>query len=198
MKIITIRLRTVIAAVLIMAIIAIGLRYGLNHVKKTIYPIKYQDYIKKYSKEYNIDPLFVASIIKVESKFDKDAQSIKNARGLMQIASITGEWAAKEIGIENYNDDLLYDPEVNIRIGCWYIDKLRKQFNNNLQLVVAAYNGGSGNVSKWLKDERYSEDGKMLKKIPFKETDEYVDKVFNSYEKYNEIYGKNNFLGEDD
>lgn len=188
MRIITIRIKKILLLALLVTIIGLGLQYGVNFTKRIIYPIKYEKYITSYSDEYNLDPWLVTSIIKVESKFDKDATSIKNAKGLMQISSITGKWAAEELGIENYNDDLLYDPETNIKIGCWYIDKLRTQFNNNLELVIASYNGGSGNVSKWLKDKRYSDDGKNLKDIPFEETRTYLKKVLNSYDNYRKLY----------
>ena len=74
-------------------------------------------------------------------------------------------------------------------IGCWYLNRLYKEFGNT-DLVIAAYNGGSGNVSKWLADEKYSQDGKKLHIIPFDETDKYVKKVNRNYEQYNKIYGK--------
>ena len=59
-----------------------------------------------------------------------------------------------------------------------------------MDLVVAAYNGGSGNVNKWLGNNEYSKDGKMLHNIPFTETSNYLDKVKNNYKNYNSIYGK--------
>ena len=116
------------------------------------------------------------------------AISPKNARGLMQIAPITGKWASEELQLINYSESSLFIPNVNIHIGCWYISKLRKEFNGNLRLMLAAYNGGSGNVKKWLQDPRYSVDGKTLKDIPFKETKEYVEKVSKYYRIYRAIY----------
>ena len=66
----------------------------------------------------------------------------------MQITDKTGQWAAKELGIKDYSDEKLYDPEINIQIGCWYINKLLNQFED-VETSLAAYNAGSGNVSKW-------------------------------------------------
>jgi soluble lytic murein transglycosylase len=54
--------------------------------------------------------------------------------------------------------------------------------------VLAAYNGGSGNVRKWLNDSRYSRDGKTLDKIPFNETKNFVDRVWHAYERYKKLY----------
>lgn len=157
-------------------------------VFSTLYPLGYRDYINRYSEEYSIDPFLVAAIINVESNYNKEAISPKNARGLMQIGSQTGMWAGRELGIDSYSEDMLFDPEINIRIGAWYLHKLRGEFEGNLDLILAAYNGGSGNVQKWLSDEKYSKDGKTLDKIPFKETEQYLKKVKNNYKIYRGIY----------
>lgn len=135
-----------------------------------------------------MDPYLVAAIINVESNYDKDAISPKSARGLMQISSTTGYWAAEALKIEDFDLDLLFDPEINIMVGTWYLDVLSKEFDNNLQLILAAYNGGSGNVKKWLTNNEYCEDGAYLKKIPFKETEQYVEKVLKNVKVYKTLY----------
>ncbi|MGL5329149.1 MAG: lytic transglycosylase domain-containing protein, partial [Peptostreptococcaceae bacterium] len=132
--------------------------------KKLIYPKKYSIYVEKYSKEYDLDENLVYSVIKAESKFDKDAVSRKGAKGLMQISDITRDWAIEELELGKID---IFDPETNIKIGCWYLRKLYKQFGD-LDLVIAAYNGGSGNVRKWLGNESYSKDGRLFN-IPFPE-----------------------------
>ncbi|TJX14816.1 lytic transglycosylase domain-containing protein [Tissierella creatinini] len=152
------------------------------------FPISYKDYINKYSKIQGVDPLFISAIINVESKFNKNAISNKDARGLMQIGEQTGLWGAEQLIIEGYNEEMLFDPQTNIRIGTWYINRLKQEFGNNLPLVLAAYNAGSGNVSKWLQNKQYSEDGTSLNRIPFKETEEYLDKVFVNYKVYKLLY----------
>lgn len=192
MQIFTIRYRKLLAFFLII-IIVLALLSSLKWVGRTLYPIKYKEQIATYSAKYDIDPFLVAAIIRVESKYNKEAISHKEARGLMQISPITGKWGAGEIGILEYRDDLLYDPDINVEIGCWYINKLNVQFNNNLELVLAAYNGGSGNVAKWLKNSSYSDDGRSLKYIPFKETELYLKKVLKSYDIYKKLYNHNYF-----
>lgn len=162
-------------------------------IGRTLYPINYKEQIATYSKKYDIDPFLVAAVIRVESKYNKNALSPKEARGLMQISPITGKWGAAEIGISGYKDELLYEPDINIEIGCWYLNKLNSQFENNLELVLAAYNGGSGNVTKWLNDSNYSDDGKSLKHIPFKETELYLKKVIKSYDIYKKLYNSDFF-----
>ncbi len=188
MTVIDLRRYRVLIVVIASIIILVFLALGIMQMMKIFYPLEYKDLIEKYAKEYELDPLLITSIIWVESKYDNRAVSSKGAKGLMQIASITGTWAAEELEIDNYNEDLLYNPKVNIRIGCWYLDKLRKEFDGNISLILAAYNGGSGNVNKWLNDLRYSDDGYNLKKIPFRETELYLEKVNSSYKIYKFLY----------
>jgi len=172
----------------VIAICIIAYMITLTIFRTFLFPIKYADLVTKYSERYNLDAYLVFSIIKTERKFNPQATSHKGAKGLMQITDQTGEWAAKEIGIENYHSDRLYEPEINIQIGCWYISKLIHQYKNNLETSLAAYNAGSGNVSKWLGDEKYSKDAKNLSFIPFKETREYVKKVIRNRKYYECLY----------
>lgn len=159
--------------------------YESKVVHKFIYPQKYSEYVEKYSKEFNLDKNIVYSVIKVESKFNCDAVSKRDAKGLMQIRDITRDWAAEEMGLKEVD---IFDPETNIKIGCWYLSKLYSEFGD-LDLVIAAYNGGSGNVRKWLDNEKYSKDGENLHSIPFDQTSNYVEKVNRYYKEYKDIYG---------
>ncbi|MEG2290868.1 MAG: lytic transglycosylase domain-containing protein [Clostridium sp.] len=174
--------------ILIILISLVIVYFSLTFVaKKYFFPYKYSEYINSFSEEYNIDPLLVLSVIKTESNFDENAISNRDAKGLMQIMDKTGEWAAEEIGINYFLPNMLFNPEINIRIGCWYLANLETEFID-LDLVIAAYNGGSGNVNKWLGDTTYSKDGKKLDYIPFKETKKYVDKVNTNYNIYKYLY----------
>jgi len=159
-------------------------------VIKRIYPLKYRELVFKYAYEYGIDPYLVFAVIKAESSFNPKAKSGKNAIGLMQITERTGMWGAETIGIEGFSKEDLYDPETNIRIGCWYIKQLMNEFSNRIDLVLAAYNGGSGNVSEWLKNVKYSKTGQELDVIPFRETEMFVKKVKNYYQVYLKLYGE--------
>lgn len=161
-----------------------------------LYPLMYKDHVNKYSKTYEIDPFLVMAVIRSESSFDENATSKKDARGLMQISDKTGNWAAESLLLENYNKESLYDPETNIRIGTWYLNKLINQFQD-IEVALAAYNAGSGNVQSWLGDKEFSQDGKTLKAIPFNETRDYISKVQKSYDIYTKIYWHPYFLDND-
>lgn len=157
-----------------------------NTVYKLMYPKKYSEYVSKYADEFNLDENLVYSVIRAESKFRPNAISNKGAKGLMQIGDITRDWAVEELQLGEID---IFNPETNIKIGCWYLNKLFKEFGD-MNLVIAAYNGGSGNVTKWLENEDYSRDGENLHNIPFRETSDYVRKVNKNYEMYNNVYGK--------
>ncbi|MDO5779208.1 MAG: lytic transglycosylase domain-containing protein [Clostridium sp.] len=178
------KLKKIIIWLLVAIVILIGGKYS---IKKYLYPYKYEKIVNKYSYEYNLDPFLVLAVIKTESNFNVDVESNKGAKGLMQIMDSTGEWIASKLEIDDFNANMLYDPEINIEFGCWYLNNLLKEFGD-LSLVLAAYNGGSGNVTKWLNDPEYSSDGENLTYIPFKETKKYVDKVNTRYNVYKFLY----------
>ena len=160
-------------------------------VLKRIYPFKFNEHVLKYSIDNNIDPYLVFAVIKAESSFNPNALSEKNAMGLMQLTEKTAKWGAESIKMEKFTTDDLYDPETNIMLGCWYIRQLMKEFNDNIDLVIAAYNGGSGNVKEWLSNRNYSKSGYSLDKIPFSETERFVKRVKNYYYVYTKLYNKN-------
>lgn len=174
-----------------LAVISIVAFQNIDWILRTIYPVHYEDLIQKYSTEYEVDPYLVTAIIKNESKFDPNAVSKKDAKGLMQIAPITGEWAAEKLNIENYSEDRLFDPELNIKIGIWYLTVLKQEFGDNIENIIAGYNAGNGNLKKWLENPEYSKDGKTLNEIPFNETKIYQKKVLRDYRIYRKIYSQN-------
>ncbi len=174
--------------ILVLAVLLTVIVLMLENTSKIMFPVKYKEYVSVYSEKYNVDPYLVLAIIKVESKFDPDAVSPKNARGLMQISLKTGEWGAKTLKLQDYDGESLFDPETNITIGCWYLKVLAEEFNGNTDLMLAAYNGGSGNVREWLKNKEYSSTGESLDKVPFRETDNYVKKVVNYRGIYKKLY----------
>ncbi len=154
----------------------------------SLYPQKYKEIVYKYAKEYEVDPLLIYAIMKTESKYDPHAISRSGAKGLMQIMDKTGAWGAEQIAIRNYSHEVLFKPHVNIQIGCWYMSKLIRQYDDNVDLALAAYNAGTGNIAKWRRNPEYSQDGKSLDVIPFKETSLYVKRVNLHYKFYKFLY----------
>lgn len=163
---------------------------GKQVIMEMIYPIKYQEYVEKYAEEYGLDKYIVYAVIKVESGFDPEASSKVEAKGLMQLMDKTASECNEKAGFGYNIPEDLYDPEKNIRMGCYYLKTLLDTYGN-MQLAITAYNGGTGSVDKWLKDEKLSDGNGGLARIPYDETEKYVAKVFKAFSAYNELYNKN-------
>ncbi len=157
-------------------------------VDKMIYKLDYKDEIIKYSDKYEVDRFLIAAMIHCESSNRQKVRSSKGAVGLMQIMPKTGEWIAPKIGIENFEENMLENPEINIEMGCWYVKYLTDMFDGDITKICAAYNAGQGNVKKWLENSEYCVDGELVK-TPFNETNGYIRKVKAAYEKYKTLYG---------
>ncbi len=154
-------------------------------ITKEFHPVKYSEFVTKYSAEYNVPEPIIYAVIKTESSFKPDAKSHKGAIGLMQITPATFEWLCSKTG-ELANPSLLYDPETNIRYGTYYLSLLHSEFQV-WDTVYAAYNAGRGKVNEWLSSEEYNNHGR-LKNIPYKETAEYVKKVGKRAQTYEKLY----------
>ena len=152
---------------------------------KILYKKEYSEYVTKYSQEYNVDENLIYALIKVESNFEANATSVKGAQGLMQLMYSTAEDVAKKNKIELIEDNIL-EPEINIQIGTKYISTLLEKYES-IEVALAAYNAGSGNVDKWISNGTIKADGSDIENIPFKETNNYVRKILRDYKIYSEL-----------
>ena len=176
--------------IIIMIFITVYKCFNLEEkILKHFYPIKYEEYIYKYSKKLDIDPFLALAIIKTESNFVEDCISRSGAIGLMQIMEDTAKEQTEKMGI-TYYEGMLKNPEENIKIGLNYFKSLSKYFNENYVLAFAAYNAGIGNVDKWIDEGIITKEGKNTQNIPFKETNMYVRKIIGNYTIYKELYSK--------
>ena len=177
-------------AIIIVAIIVISLTVGFswsfmeNYIKEVTHPMKYDEYVEKYSEMYGVPEDVVYAVIKCESSFEADAKSGEGAIGLMQIMPATFEDLCGRTG-EEYNESFLYDPKVNIKYGTYYLSYLYSRYGV-WETVYAAYNAGYGRVDSWLKDPEVGVDGK-LHNIPFEETRKYVQRVSDARKVYTEL-----------
>lgn len=171
--------------IIILAAVVLMFAFSHGYIEKNyIYPLKYSEYVEKAAAEYDVDKYLVYSIIKAESSFNEYARSHADAKGLMQVTDETAKWAAEKMNMhEDFN---IYNPEININIGTWYISKLLTDNGGDLVLALASYNAGGGNVKKWL--ENSGKDELDIDKIEFEETKTYVAKTLKYYEKYKNLY----------
>lgn len=172
----------ILLAILILFVVCyLSIAYQTSRSK-----INYQEEIYEYSEKYNVDPLLTASIIKVESDYNKDAKSNQGAQGLMQLLDETASHAADLTNKEFYPDKLS-DVEYNLDLGIAYYDYLYRYYNNR-DLALAAYNGGVGNVDKWIDEGLIDPVDPNTQNIPFEETRQYVTKIDANYDVYKKFY----------
>lgn len=152
-----------------------------------LYPAYFEDMIREYAIKYEIDHLLVLAMIREESRFNAWNESYAGARGLMQIIFSTGEWIAQKLNLEDFNDEMLFSPEVNINLGCWYIGYLKERFSNDSILIISGYNAGPGITAKWLERYDRSDLDNFVENIPYSETREHIKKVMKSYQMYRRL-----------
>ena len=167
-------------------VLILGIIFFRIPIMKSIYPIKDSEYVEKYSEEYEVDKYLIYATIKAESNFNKNANSSKSAKGLMQLLYSTAIEIANELGIE-VNEESILDPDTNIKLGTKYISKMLQKYKN-IGLALAAYNAGSSKVDSWIKDGTIKSDGSDIENIPFKETNNYVRKIIKDYKIYTDLY----------
>jgi soluble lytic murein transglycosylase len=151
----------------------------------TLFPFPYQEIILNWSSKRQLNPFLVTSLIRQESRFEKEIRSPVGATGLMQVMPSTGAWIAEKINLQDYS---LAKPEDNVNLGTWYLDYTHKEYNDNSMLAVASYNAGPGNVAKWVKKYGLGDSDDFVEKIPFSETRGYVESVFSNYWNYLRLY----------
>ena len=153
---------------------------GLGYVHATMpgwyarywYPLEYEAIIKGHARNYELEPALLASVIYHESRFDPAARSQAGAIGLMQLQPETAKGIALRTGGSKFEFADLYDPELNVRYGAWYLRHLIDKYGD-LETALAAYNGGQGNVNRG---------------VIFEETKEYVADVLRTQEIYERAY----------
>jgi soluble lytic murein transglycosylase len=156
-----------------------------------LYPAPYADSLLKFAPERSVDPRFVLSIMRQESRFRADVKSVAAARGLMQFISTTSNQIAKELGRENFRQDELYHPPTAILFGSQYLANIFKLFPNQPPAVAASYNGGEDNMRRWLARSKSDEPDRYVPEIIFSQSKDYAYKVMANYRVYQTFYDEN-------
>lgn len=143
--------------------LASGAEVGAINAPSMVAPAQIDQLVNTNASQWNVDPALVKAIIANESGFNASATSNVGAQGLMQLMPGT----AAGLGVTN-----AYDPAQNVYGGTRYIKGLLDRFNGDVRKAVAAYNAGPGAVEKY---------GGVP---PYAETQNYVENVLASYEKY--------------
>jgi soluble lytic murein transglycosylase len=142
------------------------------------YPLPYEHIVVGHARNYDLDPALLAAVIYRESKFDPKAKSSSGAIGLMQLLPDTARGIALHTGGNKFEVDDLYDPEINVRYGSFYLRRLLRKYDDT-RLALAAYNAGQTNVDEWIA----ADEG-----IAFPETEQYVEDVLELRDIYARAY----------
>jgi len=153
-------------------------------VQRLRYPFQYRAIVRGHAHNYRLDPALLAAVIEAESKFEAGAKSKSGAIGLMQLLPSTAEGIALHTGGSNFHRSDLYNPEINVRYGAWYLRHLLDKYDDE-QAALAAYNAGQHNVDRWLAGGSG---------IRFSETRAYVDHVEELKRIYRDVWSSE--LGE--
>jgi peptidoglycan lytic transglycosylase len=153
-----------------------------------LYPVPFSDSLFKHANARNVDPKFVLSIARQESRFQVDAKSVAAARGMMQFIPATANQIAGELKLANFDQDDLYNADTAILFGSQYLSNLFKLFPNQPQAVAGAYNAGEDNLARWIARSRSTEADRYVPEIGFSQTKDYVYKVLTNYWNYQRLY----------
>ena len=153
------------------------------------FPLPYRDVLEKYSREHGVDPFVTAGLIRQESEFDARVISHSNAYGLMQILPSTGRELGARLGVPRVGTSDLFNPNMNVRLGTFYVKSLLDTFGNEMERSLASYNAGMGRVKQWLSGApQYREPAEWVETIPFNETRGYVQSVMRNADFYRRLY----------
>ncbi|MDX6486875.1 MAG: soluble lytic murein transglycosylase [Gaiellaceae bacterium] len=144
------------------------------------YPLRYASIVRGHAANYDLDPALLAAVIEQESKFHPDAKSSAGAIGLMQLQPATAKGIAIRTGGAKFVLADLYDPEINVRYGAWYLHHLMTRYGDE-RSALAAYNAGQQNVDRW---RAAGQD------VQFPETRAYISKVERLKKIYRRTYRK--------
>ena len=157
---------------------------------KAIYPLGYPDIILAESRAHRLEPHLLAAIARRESAFDPDVISRAGARGLLQLMPQTGRQWADRLGLRDYRDDMLFHPEINVRLGAAYFAHLARRYSE-LQLALVAYNAGPTRARRWRKRPAYRIDPELFaERIPLSETRSYVQAIQTQLRIYRQLYSQ--------
>ncbi len=155
-------------------------------IQRLSYPLYYHEIVTAEAQAAAADPLLLFALIRQESLFEPASSSTANAQGLTQIIPATGEWVAGRLGWENFSEEDLSLPYVNIRFGTWYFSFQLSTFDGELVAALAAYNAGPGRIHNWLTDTPDLD--VFVETMPFFEPRLYVRNVYENYAHYRRLY----------
>ncbi|HUE88671.1 MAG TPA: transglycosylase SLT domain-containing protein [Vicinamibacterales bacterium] len=157
-------------------------------ILRTIFPLDYWPLLKGHAQAQGLDPFVVVALVAQESTFDPKIRSSANAIGLMQIIPPTGRRLAKRVGMRNFTERALENPEISARLGTRYFGDMVKEFGG-YHYALAGYNAGEHRVRRWNREAPGLPQDEWIDNIPYPETQNYVKRIVGTAEDYRRLYG---------
>jgi soluble lytic murein transglycosylase len=157
---------------------------------RVTFPFPYRELVRREAEEWGIDPLLMAAMIRQESAFKADIVSRAGAIGLMQVMPPTGAQLARRHGPNPFSDEALAAPEVNLHLGAAFFVDMSRRYDNDLPLVLSAYNAGPTRATAWREFPEASDPFRFTERIPIEETRGYVKSVQRNLGLYRALYGE--------
>ncbi len=151
------------------------------------YPLAYRELIDRWRHLGRSPTYYLYSIMRKESGFNPHVLSYADAIGLLQMIPPTTRRVAKHLGME-YTSDLLYDPELNIKTGSWYIGRLLEKFKGQIPFGAGSFNSGPRPVMRWMDQFGHLPVDEFVEMVPYRQTREYMKKVTETYSRYLYLY----------
>jgi len=156
---------------------------------KLAFPIPFRDVLEQNAQRSSLDPYMVAALIRQESEFNPKALSHSNAYGLSQILPATGRQLSRKADVRRFRTAMLFTPDVNLRIGTFYLRLLLNQLQGQWEATLASYNAGKTRVLEWLDGTHFDEPAEFVESIPITETRNYVQNILRNADVYRRLYG---------
>jgi soluble lytic murein transglycosylase len=155
---------------------------------RVLYPLPYREMIEQTAQSRGLDPWLLVALIRQESAFVRDIRSPAGAIGLMQVMPSTGQEVARQVGLNAFSERSLETPDINLHLGSRFLFDMIERFDEDLPLVLSAYNAGPTRANRWAKFAEAVDPERFTERIPFDETRGYVKNVTRNYYLYRALW----------
>jgi soluble lytic murein transglycosylase len=155
---------------------------------KLAFPLPYREELERFARQNNLDPFLVAALARQESEFNPKAVSVSSARGLTQIMPSTGRELSRHLGIRPYTTARLFQPQVNLQLGTYYLRSVADSVAGRWEAALAAYNAGLSRAKDWSTWGEFREAAEFVETVPFTQTREYIQIVLRNADIYRQLY----------
>jgi soluble lytic murein transglycosylase len=167
----------------------VSLVSGPPAVRRLIYPLPNPSVLEKASQQLHVDPLLFSALMLQESLLDQSVESPAQARGLSQLIASTAYDAARALGEYDFRTTDLYQPKTSITLGAFTFGERLSRYGQRIFPALAAYNAAEFAVDGWLLSSGDADIDTFAEAIPFTETYPYVQKIYENYNQYLQLYG---------